>query len=212
MAQVMPRVESTIVEFEFHVHVVTARCGIIPAFVQPISGGVAIVDVDRDDNVISAGVAGGLLLCPADLTTRPEVRVQVLLVMGELVFQQVDIGMIHIGRRLKLPVVVRVVLIVLWIVMGWHNAPVGKRAVNSDLLDRSANDNATEHSDPYRDKSTNCLPQKFICTHPMHLLGNEKIRFPIPQRRGQMVCVTSVMTPIIRSATLQSRPAEEVGH
>ena len=147
MTQVMARVESAIVEFELHVHVVPARRGIIPAFVQPISGGVASVDVDGDNHVVSAGAAGGLVLGPADLAARSEIRVQVLLVMSELVLQQVDVRVIDIGWRVKLPVVVRVVLIVLWIAIGWHNTPVGKQAVDCNGM-RGCSMSSDAHASP----------------------------------------------------------------
>ena len=106
----MTRVESTIVEFELHVHVVTVGSWIITAFVQPVSGGVIVVDVDRDNHVeasLRQSRARRPLLRSTDDARRAKIGVKIVFVMSEFEFAEIDVGVIggnwQVARDRRIP-------------------------------------------------------------------------------------------------------------
>jgi hypothetical protein len=147
----MARVEGAIEELQLHVHVVAGRGGRIAAFVQVVAGRVIVVDVDRDDHVIAAlrdARSGRALLRSADDARGAKIGVEIVLVVRELEFAEIDVGVIGERRNLARRRVPRIggvnvgnvrpgmELTERGVEVGRNARPVRKAAVDRDVLDR----------------------------------------------------------------------------
>ena len=130
------------VKLKLHVHVVAVGGRIVTALIQSVAGVRIVVHVDGDDDVVTPllrGVADGV----TDYSGRPKVGVEVGHIVGELILEQINIGVVHIVGNVAggIPVGVMGVRNAVMdicahrIVIRRHRGPVREVTVNRDFMD-----------------------------------------------------------------------------
>src|SRR5262249_2800271 len=117
---------------------------------------------DGDDGIIPAGrLSIATDLRATNHASGFEIGVQVFLIVRELVFEDVDIGVLDMGRNIVAFAVAGVLLVVGRIFVRGHIGPIGEVAVNGDLARRLGQDRARKEAE----RNHNANPQT---THELH--------------------------------------------
>src|SRR5713101_3856138 len=149
VVDVMAGVDASVVPFDFGIDVIAAAGGIKPALVEPIAGLLVLIEVDGDDGVISAGGLGFAVpsLSPADQSPGLEVSVQVFLIMRQLVFEDIHVGMLDVTGLIVALAVTGIVLVVSRVHVGGHVGPIGEFAVDFDFAHGVGKGRLGKHGD-----------------------------------------------------------------
>src|SRR5262249_14264406 len=133
VVDVVAGVEPTAVPLDLGVDIVAAAGGVEAALVQPVSGLIVVVHVDGENGVVAAGglAVGGGPRAGADAAGL-EVGVEVTRVVGQLVLDEVHIGVLDALGLIVLAVVLGVVLVVGRVGVGGDVLPVVEFAVDDD--------------------------------------------------------------------------------
>src|SRR5207245_2864683 len=85
-----------------------------------------------------------------------KISVQILRVVSEFVFEQIDIGMLDMPRRIVAFFAGSYVFVMRRIGVRWHIRPIGEFAVDGDLVRRLGLENPGKHQTATQSEGTSC--------------------------------------------------------